>query len=242
MVDTYSKRVYLCLDLRSKQLAKPNNITVLIVDNHQMTRTGLTVILRSIPGIVPIGEAETGEEAIELVTELEPDIILMDIEMHGMTGLEATRRLIAERPDPPYVLILTTFDNKDDYLVEAHQSGASGYVGKDAAKSELGRKIKNVALHGVQEWPDHTRQLVPHYEAAKRHHAKEVELANELSVAEIDVLALRYRGYLLKEIARERNVGESTVKAQVALILKKLEVRTSKDAARLARRVGLIRD
>ena len=223
-------------------MAEPDSITVLVVDDHKMTRTGLTVILRNISGLTPVGEAETGEEAIELVAELEPDIILMDVEMSGMSGLEATRHLMSNSTAPPHILILTSFDNNDDYLAEAHQSGASGYVGKDATEVELGRKIKNVVFRGLEEWPDRTRQLVPRYEAAKRHHAKELELANELSVSEIEVLTLYYRGYTRKEIAKRRNTSVYTIKAQLAMAREKLEVHSSKDAALLALRVGLIRE
>ena len=210
------------------------NITVLVVDDHPSTRIGLTGILESTPGLLPVGAAETAREAIDLAIKLRPHIVLMDIQLPDMTGLEATRHLMLETSDPPKVLVLTTFDN-DDYLVEAHQSGASGYLLKTVTDRELDRKIRNVVIHKVQEWPDRVLQLVPQHEALKR-------LTMDLTPGEIKVLTLRYHGFSYKESARELNVVKDTIKRHLANANAKLEVNSSDEAAMLAHRAGLIED
>lgn len=217
------------------------DITVLIVDDHPSVRIGLTSILESTPGLLLVGKAETAREAIDLTIKLRPHIILMDIQLPDMTGLEATRRLMLENFDPPKVLILTTFDD-DDYLVEAYQSGASGYLLKTVTDRELERKIRNVVINKVQEWPDRVLQLVPQYEALKRQQADEVRLARNLTPSEIKVLTLIYHGFSYKESARELNVAKDTVKRHLANARAKLGVESSEEAAMLAHRVGLIKD
>lgn len=210
------------------------NITVLVVDDHPSTRIGLMGILESTPGLLLVGAAETAREAIDLAIKLRPHIVLMDIQLPDMTGLEAMRHLMLETSDPPKVLVLTTFDD-DDYLVEAHQSGASGYLLKTVTDRELDRKIRNVVINKVQEWPDRVLQLVPQYEALKR-------LAMDLTPSEIKVLTLRYHGFSYKESAKELSIVKDTIKKHLANANAKLEVNSSDEAAMLAHRAGLIED
>lgn len=191
-------------------------------------------ILESTPSLLLVGAAETAREAIDLAIKLRPHIVLMDIQLPDMTGLEATRQLMLETSDPPKVLVLTTFDD-DDYLVEAHQSGASGYLLKTVTDRELDRKIRNVVVHKVQEWPDRVLQLVPQYEALKK-------LAMDLTPSEIKVLTLRYHGFSYKKSARELNIVKDTIKRHLASARTKLEVSSSDEAAMLAHRAGLIED
>lgn len=219
----------------------PKDITVVVADDHKWFRDGLMKELEDTPGLLPVGDAGTADKAVDLAVEAKADVILMDIEMFGTSGLEATRRLMEETPDPPRVLILTSYDN-DEYVVEAVQSGASGYLLKTIEGPELERKIRSVCSSGRQEFPDRVRQLMPQYEARRRRETREEELASALSSSEIEALALIERGLSYKEIAKRLNKSRDTVKVQLASARDKLEVDTSKEAARLARRTGRFKD
>ena len=216
------------------------DITIVVADDHKFFRDGLVRSLEDTPGLLPVGEAETADEAIDLAVEAKADVILMDIEMFGTSGLEATRRLMEETPDPPRVLILTTYDN-DEYIIEAVRSGASGYVLKTTEGPELEHRIRSVCS-GRQEFPDRVRQLMPQHEARKRLETKEKELADALTSSEIEALALVHQGLPQKQVARQLNKSHETVRKQLASARDKLDVGTSEEAALLARRTGRIGD
>jgi DNA-binding NarL/FixJ family response regulator len=222
-------------------LNEPEDITIVVADDHKWFRDGLMRDLEDTPGLLPVGEAGTADEAVDLAVEAKADIILMDIEMFGTSGLEATRRLMEEVPDPPRVLILTSYDN-DEYIIEAVQSGASGYLLKTIEGPELERRIRSVFSSGRQEFPDRVRQLMPRYEARRRREAEEEKLVSALSFNEIKALELIDRGFSYKEVAKRLSKSRYTIKVQLASARDKLNVGTSKEAALLARRTGRIKD
>lgn len=219
-------------------MPKSENITILVADDHKWFRDGLIDDLEDISGLLPIGEAESGEKALDLAIKLKPNLILMDIDMPGMSGIEATRRLIQKISDPPLVLMLTGFDTDDNYLVEAYESGASGYLIKTITCDELIRKVTNVVNHGTQEWPDRVRKLL----AERTYKTEKRKLAQELTDPEIENLRLFDRGYEVKKIAKERNVSRNTVKSQLSTAMTKLQASNSKEAAWLARKAALFND
>jgi DNA-binding NarL/FixJ family response regulator len=200
-------------------------IRVLIADDQTLVRNGLRMILELEPDIELVGEAVDGLEAIRIASDTEPDVVLMDIRMPSMDGLEATRRILGDRPTTTRVLILTTFD-ADEYVYLALQAGASGFVLKDIPPEDLVDAVRVIA-HGDQLLgPAITRRLIEAYvrtpPATARPVPREVD---SLTPREREMFGLVARGLSNAEIAAEAVVSEPTVKTHVARILMKLGLR-----------------
>ncbi|AZZ54372.1 MULTISPECIES: response regulator [Rathayibacter] len=199
------------------------DVRVLLVDDQELVRAGFRTILESEPGIVVVGEARTGIEAIERASDLCPDVICMDVQMPGMDGLAATREIVKDPRLCSSVLILTTFD-RDDYLFEALSSGASGFLLKNASPEELVEAVQVVARGDAMLAPDVTRRVLERFATAPAR-AEVHPGIEELTDREREVLVHLARGSSNAEIAAELYVGEATVKTHVSKILMKLRVR-----------------
>jgi DNA-binding NarL/FixJ family response regulator len=210
---------------------------VLLADDQAMVRAGFRMILRAEPGIDVVGEAEDGREAVRLAAELEPDVVLMDIRMPGMDGLEATAAITASQP-APRVLVLTTFD-LDEYVYGALRAGASAFLLKDASEERLITAIRVVADGGSLFAPSVTRRLIEEF--ARRAVPSPPPELDELTGREREVLGLVARGRSNAEIAGELVVSEHTVKTHVASVLLKLGLRNRVQAVVLAYESGLVR-
>jgi len=200
-------------------------IRVLITDDQPMVRAGLRMILELEPDIEIVGEAADGNEAIALAGETEPDVILMDVRMPNLDGLEATRRIVRDRDHLPRVLILTTFD-LDAYVFEALQAGASGFVLKDIQPEHLVDAIRVIASGEALLSPMVTRRLIEEFVRRPadvvRQPSRELD---QLTPREVEIMRLVARGLSNAEIAAEAFVSEPTVKTHVARILMKLGLR-----------------
>jgi DNA-binding NarL/FixJ family response regulator len=215
----------------------PRRIAVLIADDQRLVRTGFRVILASEPDIDVVGEAADGIEAIQLVRETEPDVVLMDIRMPRLDGLEATRRVLAHSSSR--VVILTTFDS-DDYVYEALRAGASGFLLKDAPADQLLAAIRCVADGDALIDPSVTRRLIARFARSLRPEESAPARLRELTEREVQVLRLIARGLSNGEIAAELVIEESTVKSHVGRILTKLDLRDRVQAVVLAYEIGLV--
>jgi DNA-binding NarL/FixJ family response regulator len=212
-------------------------IRVLIADDQALVRTGFRVILDAEPDLQVVGEAADGREAVDLVQQKRPDVVLMDIRMPNLDGIEATRHLTA-LPRAPRVLMLTTFD-LDQYVYEALRAGASGFLLKDAGADELLHGVRVVAAGEALLSPSITRRLIADY--ARRPPASEQPAAlAELTPRELEVLRLLARGLSNGEIARELVLGEATVKTHVARVFQKLDLHDRAQAVVLAYETGLV--
>jgi DNA-binding NarL/FixJ family response regulator len=212
-------------------------IRVVIADDQGMVRSGFTVLLNAQPDIEVIAEAVNGQEALAHAAGLRPDVILMDVRMPVLDGLQATREITA-LPDPPKILVLTTFD-LDDYVYEALRSGASGFLLKDASAGELAHAVRLVAAGDALLAPGVTRRLIAEFArmGAPRGPAGKLE---GLTERESEVLALVARGMSNGEIAGHLVVAEQTVKTHVSRILMKLGLRDRTQAVVLAYETGLV--
>ena len=212
-------------------------IRVVVADDQGMVRSGFSVLLNAQPDIQVIAEATNGQEAIARAAELHPDVILMDVRMPVLDGLQATRQITA-LTDPPKVLVLTTFD-LDDYVYEALRSGASGFLLKDASANELADAVRLVAAGDAMLAPGVTRRLIAEFArmGAPRGPNRRLE---GLTERESEVLALVARGLSNAEIAERLFVAEQTVKTHVSRILMKLGLRDRTQAVVLAYETGLV--
>jgi DNA-binding NarL/FixJ family response regulator len=213
-------------------------IRVLLADDQKLVRGGFRMILRAEPGIDVVGEAADGAEAVALARELDPDVVLMDVRMPNMDGIEATRRIIDGSEDAPRVLVLTTFD-LDEYVYEALRAGASGFLLKDAPEEQLVSGIRIVAEGGSLFAPAVTRRLIERFAAAAPQQPPPA-LA-ELTPRELEVLRLLARGLSNAEIAAELVFSDHTAKTHVAHILNKLDLRDRVQAVVLAYESGIVR-
>ena len=215
------------------------SITVLLVDDQAMVRAGFRMLLEAEPDIQVVGEAEDGVVAVSTVRSLKPDVVLMDIQMPVMDGLEATRHIVAKQSKvPTRVLILTTFE-RDDYIFESLRSGASGFILKNAPPEDLINAIRVVAGGNALLAPSVTRRITA--ELAKNPVPKtSEEEIKRLTEREIEVLLLVARGKTNEEIAGELVVGEATVKTHVSNILTKLDLRDRVQAVVFGYESGLI--
>jgi DNA-binding NarL/FixJ family response regulator len=210
-------------------------IRVLIVDDQELVRMGLRHILEANDDIRVIGEAADGMAAVDAAERLQPDVVLMDIRMPRMDGVEATRLIDASR-----VIILTTFDH-DEYVVEALRAGASGFVVKDAPSEELVRAVRVVARGDALLSPSVTRRLLARVIAALHPpQARPPRDVGDLTERERDVLILVAQGNSNQEIAEKLHVTEATVKTHVSHVLDKLGLRDRVQAVVLAYESGLI--
>jgi len=211
-------------------------IRVLIADDQALMRTGFRMILDAQEDMEVVGEAIDGADAIRQFEKLEPDVVVMDVRMPSMDGIEATRRLAAlERP--ARVLILTTFD-LDDYVYEALRAGASGFLLKDRPPEELVAAVRVIAAGEALLAPSVTRRLIEEF--ARRAPAVKPTELDELTEREREVLVLMARGLSNAEIARALFVAETTVKTHVGRVLHKLRLRDRAQAVVLAYESGLV--
>jgi len=241
-------------------------IRVLVVDDQALVRGGFRTILDSEDGIEVVGEAANGDEAIARVAELAPDVICMDVQMPGMDGLEATRRITADATSTAAVLILTTF-NREDYLFAALEAGASGFLLKNSSPEQLIDAVQVVARGDALLSPDVTRRVIeaaasrgPRVEEAPRrrletpsaqaafetdasHPPQPAEPAalSTLTEREREVLELLAEGISNAEIAQRMWVGEATVKTHVSKVLMKLGLRDRVHAVVYAYEHGIVR-
>ncbi|GGW62481.1 DNA-binding response regulator [Streptomyces lucensis JCM 4490] len=215
-------------------------IRVLIADDQQMVRQGFTVLLDTKPDIHVVGQAVDGRDAIARVAELVPDVVLMDIRMPELGGIEATRRITAEHPGIR-VLVLTTFD-LDEYVYEALRAGAAGFLLKDASADQLAEAVRVVAAGDALLAPGVTRRLIAEFsrlDGSPRAPLK--QRVGDLTERETEVLALIARGLSNAEIAERLVVAEQTVKTHVSRMLVKLGLRDRTQAAVFAYESGLVR-
>ena len=195
---------------------------ILLVDDQELIRDGLKRILSSEDDLEVVAEAKEGGEALETLADVDIDVIVMDIRMRGMDGIEATRQV--RRQDGPPVLVLTTFDD-DEILWGAIDAGAAGFILKEAPAQDLIRATKTVAAGGSWLDPIVTPRVLEHHRAHVLPVAKEAENADQLTERENEVLRAMARGLSNGEIAEELIVGVATVKSHVGSIFMKLEVR-----------------
>ncbi len=214
------------------------SVSVLLADDQELVRTGLRTILQGQEDIEVVGEAEDGGLAVEAARRLRPDVVVMDVRMPTMDGLEATRRIGAQS-DAPRVLVLTTFD-LDEYVYEALRAGASGFLLKGAPADQLVHAVRVVASGEALISPSITRRLIDEFARRPRADSAPPAVLDELTARERDVLDLIARGMSNPEIAEELVVSAATVKTHVAHILMKLGVRDRVQAVILLYESGVI--
>ncbi len=213
-------------------------VRVVIADDQGMVRSGFTTLLNSEPDIEVIGEAVNGQEAVTRAIQLRPDVILMDVRMPVMDGLEATRQITA-LDGAPRVLVLTTFD-LDDYVYQALRWGASGFLLKDASARELAEAVRVVAAGDALLSPSVTRRLIAEFARMGAPRGPSRKTLQDLTERETEVLALVARGLSNAEIAGRLVVAEQTVKTHVSRVLMKLGLRDRTQAVVLAYETGLV--
>ncbi|MGW1373267.1 response regulator [Streptomyces sp. NPDC002446] len=216
-------------------------IRVLIADDQVMVRQGFTVLLNAEPGIEVVGQAVDGLDAVAKVGELAPDVVLMDVRMPRLGGIEATRRITEPAGATVKVLVLTTFD-LDEYVYEALRAGASGFLLKDASAAELAQAVRVVAAGDALLAPNITKRLIAEFSrvtSAPRAPLK--DRVGDLTERETEVLSLIAQGLSNGEIAERLVVAEQTVKSHVGRILVKLGLRDRTQATVFAYETGLVR-
>lgn len=217
-------------------------ITVLVVDDQAMVRAGFAAVLASQPDITVLGQAANGREAVDLAHELRPDVVVMDVRMPVMNGLEATRALQAPPRSSdyvPHVLMLTTFDI-DDYVYEALRAGASGFLLKDALPEDLIAAVRIVAGGDALLAPSVTRRLIEDFARSGPPPRTDTALLSGLTEREVEVLTLVGRGLSNSEIAAALFIAEQTVKTHVSKVLGKLRLRDRVQAVVFAYDVALV--
>lgn len=210
-------------------------IKILIADDHPVVREGLSAMLSREQDIQVVGEAENGVEAVNKAKELRPDIVLMDLRMPELDGVEAMRQIRAENPDSEFI-VLTTYDN-DEYIFRGIEAGARAYLLKDAPREELFKAIRAVHRGESLIQPAVAGKVLDRFAELSR----QAQAPEALSEREIEVLKLVAKGAANKEIAAELFISESTVKSHIANIFQKLEVNDRTEAVTQAIRKGIIR-
>ena len=208
-------------------------IRILIVDDHTLVRDGLTTILSRQPDFEVVGEASNGLGAVEKSRSLDPDVILMDLRMPEMSGVEAMKIIGAESPDIK-IIVLTTFDT-DEYIFDAVQAGAKGYLLKDTSRDELFSAVRAVCRGESQIEPGVAARLITRFQELSQPDP------DTLSDREIEVLQLIARGSANRQIAEELLISESTVKTHVANIFSKMNVRHRTQAVTQGLQKGIIK-
>ncbi|MEU7564602.1 response regulator transcription factor [Streptomyces fradiae] len=214
-------------------------IRVLVVDDQVMVREGFSVLLNAMPDIEVVGEAVNGREAVRQVAALRPDVVLMDIRMPEMNGIDATREVVASDGDAK-VLVLTTFD-LDEYVYQALRAGASGFLLKDASARQLADGVRIVAAGEALLAPTVTRRLITEFaKRAESPRMAPLSRVGELTERETEVLVLIAQGLSNAEIAAHLVVAESTIKTHVSRVLVKLGLRDRTQAAVFAYEARLV--
>jgi two-component system, NarL family, response regulator NreC len=213
-----------------------DRIRILLVDDHTLMRAGLRVLLGQEPDLAVVGEAATGEEAIERVAEVQPDLVLMDLSMPGIGGLEATRRITAAHP--AVRVLIVTVHAEEEYLLPVLEAGGSGYVMKQSADSELLGAIRTVAGGDVFLYPSGTRLLAQGFRAPRTVPA--VDPLSLLSEREAEVLRLTANGYTATEIGDRLEISPKTVDTYRQRFMEKLELRHRSEVIRFAVDRGLL--
>ncbi len=215
-------------------------LRVVLVDDQDLVRAGFRVILGAEKDIEVVGEAGDGQTAVELARELTPDVVLMDVQMPGVDGLEATRRILGAG-GPIKVVILTTFD-REDYLFEALRAGASGFLLKNASPEDLVESVRIVARGDALLSPEVTRRVIARFGSPTRpsEQRPSEHRPPELTDREFEVLVQLARGASNAEIARALFLGETTVKTHVSRVLTKLGLRDRTHAVVYAYENGVV--
>jgi DNA-binding NarL/FixJ family response regulator len=220
--------------------APPPRVRIIVADDHQVVRTGFAALLDTQPDFSVIGTARDGAEAVRLGRELAPDVVLMDVRMPGMDGIEATRQLAGPGPGGPRILILTTFD-LDQYVYDALRAGASGFLLKDVTAERLFDAVRVIAAGDALLSPGVTRRLISEFTRLRPppDGPPAAALAG-LTPRETQVLRLVATGLSNPEIAAQLVVTEETVKTHVSRMLSKLGLRDRTQAVVMAYETGLV--
>lgn len=214
-----------------------SKIRILLVDDHAVLRAGLAALLDAEPDFTVIGEAGTGEEAIEKVKELRPDLVVMDLSMPGVGGLEATRR-IAALGEKTRILVLT-MHAEEEYLLPVLEAGASGYVTKKSADEDLTRALRTVARGEVFLYPTAAKLLLQNYRTAEA--GNERSPLQQLSTREREVLTHTAEGFSASEIGKKLFISPKTVDTYRSRIMEKLRLNHRAELVRFALRTGLLK-
>jgi DNA-binding NarL/FixJ family response regulator len=215
-------------------------LKIVVVDDHPVVRSGFAALLGTQPDFTVVATASDGAEALRICRELRPDVVLMDIRMPGVDGIEATRQLTAGGRDRPRILILTTFD-LDEYVYDALRAGASGFLLKDVTAERLFDAVRVIAAGEALLAPTVTRRLIGEFAQLKpRQPAPVADSLPELTWRETEVLRLLAEGLSNPEIAQRLVVTEETVKSHVSRILNKLGLRDRTQAVIAAYERGLV--
>jgi DNA-binding NarL/FixJ family response regulator len=215
------------------------SIKVVVVDDQELVRAGFAALLGAQPDIEVVATAADGAEGVATVRRLSPHVVLMDVRMPVLDGIEATRQILRGAAQVPRVIMLTTFD-ADDYIYESLRAGASGFLLKDASPTELAEAVRVVAAGDALLSPSVTRRVIEQYAAAsKRRRPKDLRLA-KLTDREREVLVLVATGRSNQEIADQLVLAEQTVKTHVSRIFGKLDLRDRAQAVVLAYETGLV--
>jgi DNA-binding NarL/FixJ family response regulator len=215
------------------------NIRIAIVDDQALMRDGFTMILDAQPDMDVVGDAENGRLGVELVRRTRPDIVLMDIRMPEMDGIEATKAIRADDDYDTRVLVLTTFD-LDEYVYAAMRAGASGFLLKDTPATELITAVRVIAAGDALLSPSVTKRLIEEFARQTETPSVPAPLPSDLTEREHEALELLARGLSNREIAAEMFVGEATAKTHVSRLLTKLGVRDRVQAVVLAYETGVV--
>ena len=217
----------------------PDLIRILLVDDQKLMREGLRILLELEPDLKIVGEADNGQAGLDAYAELTPDVVLMDVRMPVMDGVQATWRL-RERWPEARIIILTTFDD-DEYVFEGLRAGARGYLLKDVSGHDLAEAVRTVAAGGALIEPSVARRVVAEFaRMAPPARASDAGLPEPLSDREREILRLLAQGLSNREIAHRLSLAQGTVKNYVTTILQKLGARDRTQAALRARELGLI--
>ncbi len=217
-----------------------STIQIVVADDHQVVRTGFAELLRTQPDFTVVGTASDGADAVRICRELRPDVVLMDVRMPTMDGIEATRQLVGSQPDGPRILILTTFD-LDQYVYEALRAGASGFLLKDVSAERLFEAIRVIAAGDALLAPTVTRRLISEFALLRpTSDAASTAALAALTPRERQVLRLVADGMSNAEVAARLFVTEETVKTHVSHVLSKLGLRDRTQAVVVAYESGLV--
>ncbi len=214
-------------------------VRIIVADDHEVVRSGFAELLDTQPDLAVVGTASDGHEAVKLSGQLHPDVVLMDIRMPRMDGIEATRQLTSHGPNRPRILVLTTFD-LDEYVYAALRAGASGFLLKDVTAERLIDAVRVIAAGDALLAPGVTRRLISEFAQRREKTAQPPPALEELTPRETEVLQLLAQGLSNPEIATRLVVTEETVKTHVSHILNKLGLRDRTQAVVAAYESGLV--